>query len=66
MVLFKGHSAYFGVEAQWLKLICGKENLVIVDGRNVVEPEEFIKLDFGTESKKVGENQNSIEKNEKI
>nr|WP_304364414.1 nucleotide sugar dehydrogenase [Methanosarcina sp. KYL-1] len=42
VVVLAGHSAYFEVKAEWLKEICGKEHPVIVDGRNVVEPDEFI------------------------
>ena len=42
VVMFTGHSAYFEVKAKWLKEVCGKERLVIVDGRNVFDPDEFI------------------------
>jgi len=46
VVIFAGHTAYFDVKAEWLKELSGKENPVIVDGRNVVEPEEFIEKGF--------------------
>jgi UDP-N-acetyl-D-mannosaminuronic acid dehydrogenase len=41
VVLFTGHSAYFDLKAPWLKEMCGNKP-VIVDGRNVVDPDEFI------------------------
>ena len=34
------------MKAQWLKEFTGKENLVIVDKRNVVEPDDFIEKSF--------------------
>ncbi len=46
VVVFTGHSAYFNVKADWLKELSGKENPVIVDGRNVIEPAEFIEKGF--------------------
>jgi len=46
VVIFAGHSAYFDVKAGWLKGVCGKERPVIVDGRNVVEADEFIEGGF--------------------
>jgi UDP-N-acetyl-D-mannosaminuronic acid dehydrogenase len=45
-VVLTGHSAYLDLKADWLKEVTGKANPVIVDGRNVVEPEEFIGKGF--------------------
>ncbi|MGB9940818.1 nucleotide sugar dehydrogenase [Methanosarcina sp.] len=46
VVVLAGHSAYLGVKADWVKEVSGKVNPVIVDGRNVVEPDEFIGKGF--------------------
>ena len=46
VVVLAGHSAYFNVKADWVKEVTGKANPVIVDGRNVVEPDEFIGKGF--------------------
>lgn len=46
VVVLTGHSAYLDLKADWLKEVTGKANPVIVDGRNVVEPEEFIGKGF--------------------
>ena len=46
VVLFTGHSTYFDIRAQWLRGVCGKERPVIVDGRNVIDPDEFIEEGF--------------------
>lgn len=42
VVVLAGHSAYFDVKADWIKEATGKKNPIIVDGRNIVEPDEFI------------------------
>ena len=44
--MLAGHSAYFNLKADRVKKISGKKNPVIVDGRNVVEPENFIEKGF--------------------
>ncbi len=46
VVVLAGHSAYFNVKADWVKEVTGKANPIIVDGRNVVEPDEFIGKGF--------------------
>ncbi|RXA19716.1 nucleotide sugar dehydrogenase [Methanosarcina sp. MSH10X1] len=46
VIVLAGHSAYFDVKADWMKGVSGKENPVIVDGRNVIEPDEFIGRGF--------------------
>ncbi len=46
IVVLAGHSAYFNLEADRLKSISGKTNPVIVDGRNVIEPDKFIGKGF--------------------
>jgi UDP-N-acetyl-D-mannosaminuronic acid dehydrogenase len=40
------HSDYFNLDPDWMKELTGQENPVIVDGRNVVEPDKFINLGF--------------------
>ena len=42
VVVLAGHSAYLNLKADWIKEVTGKANPVIVDGRNVVKPDEFI------------------------
>jgi len=46
VVILAGHSAYFDVKADWLKRLTGKSHTVIIDGRNVIEPDEFIGKGF--------------------
>ncbi|MDP4197847.1 MAG: UDP binding domain-containing protein, partial [Bacteroidota bacterium] len=46
VVVLAGHSAYLNLKADWIKEVTGKANLVIVDGRNAVKPEEFISKGF--------------------
>jgi len=46
VVVLAGHSAYLNVKADWIKEVTGKANPVIVDGRNVIEPDEFISKGF--------------------
>lgn len=46
VVILAGHSVYSDIKADWVKRITGKENPVIVDGRNIVEPDEFIRKGF--------------------
>ena len=42
VVVLAGHSAYYDVTADWVKKLTGKAHPVIIDGRNVIEPDEFI------------------------
>ncbi len=46
VVILAGHSAYFDVKADWLKKLTGKTHPVIIDGRNVIQPDEFIGKGF--------------------
>ncbi len=46
VVILAGHSAYFDVKADWVKKLTGKKHPVIIDGRNVIEPDEFIGKGF--------------------
>jgi len=46
VVIFTGHSVYFDLKAERLKELCGKDRPVIVDGRNVIGPDEFIEEGF--------------------
>lgn len=44
--ILTGHAVYFTLDAVWLKGLMGHEHPVIVDGRNVVHPDRFIKEGF--------------------
>ncbi len=46
VVIFTGHSAYRGLVPTQVKQLCGCERPVIVDGRNVVVPEEWVEAGF--------------------
>ncbi|HWR25217.1 MAG TPA: UDP binding domain-containing protein, partial [Methanosarcina sp.] len=46
VVFLAGHSAYFNLKADWIKKIAGKKNPVVIDGRNIIEPEMFIGKGF--------------------
>jgi UDP-N-acetyl-D-mannosaminuronic acid dehydrogenase len=46
VVIFTGHAAYLGLVPERVRVLCGCERPVIVDGRNVVEPEEWVKAGF--------------------
>ena len=46
VVVLTEHSEYFNLEADWIKKVTGKENTIIVDGRNVIEPDDFISKGF--------------------
>jgi UDP-N-acetyl-D-mannosaminuronic acid dehydrogenase len=45
-VIFAGHRQYLSLEPGQLKELCAKEHPVVVDGRNVVEPDAFIDAGF--------------------
>jgi len=44
--IMTGHSEYFELDPVWMKELTGFKNPVIVDGRNVVEPDKFIDMGF--------------------
>jgi UDP-N-acetyl-D-mannosaminuronic acid dehydrogenase len=46
VVFLAGHSAYSGIKADWVKKLTGKKNPVVIDGRNVIEPDTFISKGF--------------------
>ena len=46
IVVLAGHSAYSSLKADWAKKVSAKANPVIIDGRNVIEPDEFIGKGF--------------------
>ena len=46
VVVFAGHKEYRGLEPARVKGLCGCERPVIVDGRNVVEPDAWIGAGF--------------------
>ena len=46
VVIFTAHRHYFALDPAWMKKISGEEHPVIVDGRNVVDPDLFIQAGF--------------------
>jgi UDP-N-acetyl-D-mannosaminuronic acid dehydrogenase len=44
--IMTAHSDYFKLDPFWMKELTGQKNPVIVDGRNVVEPDKFIDMGF--------------------
>jgi UDP-N-acetyl-D-mannosaminuronic acid dehydrogenase len=46
IVIFAGHNLYKGLDAAYLKNLTGKKHPVIVDGRNMVDPDTYIRLGF--------------------
>jgi len=46
IVIFTGHKQYFDLDAQKIKKLTGFDHPVIIDGRNVIDPEAFIKEGF--------------------
>jgi UDP-N-acetyl-D-mannosaminuronic acid dehydrogenase len=46
IAILTGHSDYFKLDPSVLRLVTGKKNTVIVDGRNVLDPDAFIDNGF--------------------
>ena len=46
IVIFAGHHQYRGLDAPYLKNLTGKQHPVIIDGRNMVDPDVFIRYGF--------------------
>jgi UDP-N-acetyl-D-mannosaminuronic acid dehydrogenase len=46
VTIFTGHHHYLSLDPAWVKALSGKEHPVIVDGRNVVDPDLFIRAGF--------------------
>ena len=46
IVIFAGHNLYKGFDAPYLKNLTRKKHPVIVDGRNMVDPDAYIRLGF--------------------
>jgi len=46
IVIFAGHNLYRGLDAPYLKNLTGKKHPVIIDGRNMVDPEVYIRHGF--------------------
>jgi UDP-N-acetyl-D-mannosaminuronic acid dehydrogenase len=46
IAIFTGHGEYFKLQAVQVKELCGREHPVIVDGRNVIDPDGFIDKGF--------------------
>jgi len=46
IVIFAGHNLYKGLDAPYLKNLTGKIHPVIVDGRNMIDPDVYIRLGF--------------------
>lgn len=44
--ILTGHSDYFKLDPAWMKGLTGQKNPIIVDGRNVVDPDRFIDMGF--------------------
>jgi UDP-N-acetyl-D-mannosaminuronic acid dehydrogenase len=44
--IFTGHDEYFNINASIIKGLMNKEHPVIIDGRNVIDPDEFINNGF--------------------
>lgn len=42
VALFTGHRMYYGLDPAETRRLCGREHPVLVDGRNVVDPDRFI------------------------
>ena len=46
VVIFAGHNQYAGISPVTIRKLSGKKHPVIVDGRNLVEPDVFIRQGF--------------------
>ncbi len=46
IVIFAGHHQYRALDASYLKNLSGKKHPVIIDGRNMVNPDVFIRCGF--------------------
>ncbi|MCD1294908.1 nucleotide sugar dehydrogenase [Methanocella sp. CWC-04] len=46
IAIFAGHDAYVEYSPEFIKGLSGQEHPVIVDGRNIIEPDAFIKAGF--------------------
>ncbi len=44
--IMTAHSDYFKLDPAWIKELINQRNPIIVDGRNVVEPDKFIDIGF--------------------
>jgi UDP-N-acetyl-D-mannosaminuronic acid dehydrogenase len=63
VVIFTGHKEYFGLKSDRIRQLTGRDNPVIIDGRNVINPDMFI--DAGFVYKGIGrgdKNQHAIKK----
>jgi UDP-N-acetyl-D-mannosaminuronic acid dehydrogenase len=46
VVVMTGHPMYGKLEPEWVKLLCDCEHPVIIDGRNVIDADSFIRSGF--------------------
>jgi UDP-N-acetyl-D-mannosaminuronic acid dehydrogenase len=46
VILFTGHRMYYELTPQFIRELSGKTNCVIIDGRNVIDPDPFINNGF--------------------
>lgn len=46
VAILAGHNAYRGLEAGQVRDLCSKKRPVVVDGRNIIEPDAFIRAGF--------------------
>ncbi|MDN5310228.1 MAG: UDP-N-acetyl-D-mannosaminuronic acid dehydrogenase [Methanolobus sp.] len=63
VVIFTGHKEYFGLKPDRIRQLTGRDNPVIIDGRNVINPDMFI--DAGFVYKGIGrgdKNQHTVKK----
>jgi len=44
--IMTAHREYFKLDPEWMKRLTGQKNPIIVDGRNVIEPDKFIDVGF--------------------
>lgn len=46
VVIFSGHKEYRNISPAGIRKTCGRDPLVIIDGRNVIDPDAFISAGF--------------------
>jgi UDP-N-acetyl-D-mannosaminuronic acid dehydrogenase len=45
-VIFTGHNEYKKLNPDEVRELCGKTTPVIIDGRNIIDPDQFISTGF--------------------
>ena len=46
VVVFAGHQQYRNLDPVWIKAVTGKKHPIIIDGRNMIDPNAFIRAGF--------------------